>query len=68
MANKKKKKKKKNLTKAELLFKLRCNEVASKNISKFMSGELSLEDLMEKVYGVKKVEKTGGDLSGNDAK
>lgn len=40
-------------TKADLLFQMRCNEVAAKNIEGFMSGEVSLEDLMRKVYGIK---------------
>ena len=40
-------------TKADLLFQMRCNEVAAKNIEGFMSGEVSLQDLMRKVYGKK---------------
>ena len=47
------KKKRTPKTKADLLFQMRCNEVAAKNIEGFMSGEVSLEDLMRKVYGIK---------------
>ena len=32
---------------------MKCNEVAAKNIEGFMSGKISLEDLMKKVYGIK---------------
>ena len=47
------KKKRTPKTKADLLFQMRCNEVATKNIEGFMSGEVSLQDLMRKVYGIK---------------
>lgn len=53
MAKKKKVKKRRNLTKEELIFKLKCNEIATKNIEKFMSGELSLEYLFSKIQGKK---------------
>ena len=41
--------KRRNLTKNEILFKMRCNEVAMKNINGFMSGEITFADLLEKV-------------------
>ena len=47
------KKKRTPKTKADLLFQMRCNEVAAKNIEGFMSGEVSLQDLMRKVYCIK---------------
>lgn len=54
MSKKKTSKKKRTpKTKADLLFQMRCNEVAAKNIEGFMSGEVSLQDLMRKVYGIK---------------
>ena len=54
MSKKKTSKKKRTpKTKADLLFQMRCNEVAAKNIEGFMSGEVSLEDLMRKVYNIK---------------
>lgn len=51
--HKKKTTKRKNMSKSEILFKMKCNEVAMKNVKAFMSGEVTLEDLMRKVYGVK---------------
>ena len=51
--HKKKTTKRKNMSKSEILFKMKCNEVAMKNVKAFMSGEVSLEDLMRKVYGIK---------------
>ena len=57
MSKKKTSKKKRTpKTKADLLFQMRCNEVAAKNIEGFMSGEVSLQDLMRKVYGIKSKE------------
>ena len=47
------KRKRTNKSKKDLLFQMKCNEVAAKNIEGFMSGEISLEDLMKKVYGIK---------------
>lgn len=55
--------KRRNLTKNEILFKMRCNEVAMKNIEGFMSGEVSLQDLMRKVYGIKPKEEEIADES-----
>lgn len=50
MTKKKKKTvKRRNLTKNEILFKMKCNEVAMKNINEFMSGEITFADLLEKV-------------------
>ena len=57
------KKKRTPKTKADLLFQMRCNEVAAKNIEGFMSGEVSLEDLMRKVYGIKPKEEEIADES-----
>ena len=51
--HKKKTTKRKNMSKSEILFKMKCNEVAMKNVKAFMSGEVTLEDLMKKVYGIK---------------
>ena len=47
------KRKRTNKSKKDLLFQMKCNEVAAKNIEGFMSGEVSLQDLMRKVYGIK---------------
>ena len=47
------KRKRTNKSKKDLLFQMKCNEVAAKNIEGFMSGEISLGDLMKKVYGIK---------------
>ena len=50
MAKKKNnKKKRRNLSKGELLFQMKCNEIASKNIEAFMSGEITLQELFDKV-------------------
>ena len=57
------KKKRTPKTKADLLFQMRCNEVAAKNIEGFMSGEVSLEDLMRKVYNIKPKEEEIADES-----
>ena len=51
--HKKKTTKRKNMSKSEILFKMKCNEVAMKNVKAFMSGDVTLEDLMRKVYGIK---------------
>ena len=51
--HKKKTTKRKNMSKSEILLKMKCNEVAMKNVKAFMSGEVTLEDLMRKVYGIK---------------
>ena len=50
------KRKRTNKSKKDLLFQMKCNEVAAKNIEGFMSGEISLGDLMKKVYGIKSKE------------
>ena len=64
MSKKKTSKKKRTpKTKADLLFQMRCNEVAAKNIEGFMSGEVSLEDLMRKVYNIKPKEEEIADES-----
>lgn len=62
------KKKRRNLTKQELLFKLKCNEAAAKNVRQFMAGEVSLEDLMRKVYGTEKAIKSEDNVNDNEAK
>ena len=53
------KKKRKNLSKNEILFRMRCNEIAANNVEKFMAGDISLEELISKVYGLDKNNKQG---------
>ena len=52
MSRKKINKKRAPKTKADLIFQMRCNEIAAKNVRKFMAGEVTVDDLFKKALGV----------------
>ena len=56
MSKKKNKKKRIPKTKADLIFQMRCNEVAMKNVRKFMAGEVTMDELFKKALGIEEKE------------